>query len=317
MAPEQIRGADIDARVDVYAFGVVLYEALTGQLPFVGDSYADLVLSVLSSGPKPLNTVRADVPAPLCAIIDKAMARDRNDRYATLLELSAALAPFCSASLPAHATRSSRERVPSPASEPILATPFVADSGALPAPVHTQRALTWAAYGVGLSLLVVTPLVLYLRRGETAPLPEAHLAAPLDPKLLAPQKEEPSDRPAEPQDDLHPNTQPIAPELPSGSSEPQLDAGAREQEPRPNPPRRVNEPERSARNTRKAGRLAPLSAADHSPSQPGNRNAATSGNATEPGPTKPRVSLGSSDFQGGADADKPARPRTTLDSTGF
>ena len=95
MAPEQIRGSQqLDQRADVYAFGVILYEALTGRVPFEADTYGALVLEVATGTPKtPLELVPA-LPPELSLIVLRAMARDMNDRYASMENLVAALEPF-------------------------------------------------------------------------------------------------------------------------------------------------------------------------------------------------------------------------------
>jgi serine/threonine-protein kinase len=92
MSPEQARGErDLDGRVDVYACGVLLYEMLTGIRPFSAPSEHAVLLKILSDNPAPLAALRPGVPAMLDAIIQKAMARDRDDRYATAEEFTEAL----------------------------------------------------------------------------------------------------------------------------------------------------------------------------------------------------------------------------------
>jgi eukaryotic-like serine/threonine-protein kinase len=92
MSPEQLRSTrDVDERTDLYAIGVILYQALAGRLPFVASSFADLILQVNTQTPPPLAQLRPDVPAPLAQVVERAMARQRDDRPATAAELSAAL----------------------------------------------------------------------------------------------------------------------------------------------------------------------------------------------------------------------------------
>ena len=84
MAPEQARGErDLDARVDLYACGVILYEALTGRRPFTALNYNALLLQILSATPRPATELRPALPAAFDVVIAKAMARRREDRYAT------------------------------------------------------------------------------------------------------------------------------------------------------------------------------------------------------------------------------------------
>jgi serine/threonine protein kinase len=87
MAPEQARGErDIDARVDLYACGVIMYESLTGKRPFTADNYNALLMQILSGTPRPASDLRPALPAAYAAVIEKAMARRRDDRYPNALE---------------------------------------------------------------------------------------------------------------------------------------------------------------------------------------------------------------------------------------
>jgi serine/threonine-protein kinase len=87
MAPEQARGEpDVDARVDLYACGVIMYESLTGKRPFTAANYNALLLQILSGTPRSASALRPALPASYGAVIEKAMARRREDRYATAAE---------------------------------------------------------------------------------------------------------------------------------------------------------------------------------------------------------------------------------------
>lgn len=88
MAPEQARGdRDLDGRVDLYACGVILYEALTGRRPFNAPNYNALLMQILTATPRPATQLRPALPAPFDDVIGKAMARNREDRFATANEL--------------------------------------------------------------------------------------------------------------------------------------------------------------------------------------------------------------------------------------
>jgi serine/threonine protein kinase len=92
LSPEQARGdRDLDGRVDVYACGVILYEALTGRRPFSAPNYETLLLQIVTAKPRPPSELRPGLPLALEAVIEKAMARDRADRYRTAAELERAL----------------------------------------------------------------------------------------------------------------------------------------------------------------------------------------------------------------------------------
>jgi serine/threonine-protein kinase len=93
MAPEQAMGLkDLDHRVDLWAVGVMLYEACTGRPPFPGENYNEVLYAILSRTLPPPRTIKPDVDPALERVILRAMAKERNDRYATAAELRAALA---------------------------------------------------------------------------------------------------------------------------------------------------------------------------------------------------------------------------------
>jgi tRNA A-37 threonylcarbamoyl transferase component Bud32 len=91
MPPEQLRGDPLDRRADVFALGVVLYEMVAGQRPWEGDSEVSLIGRIISEEPRPLSSGRPDAPAGLAAVIDRALAKDREARYASCHDLQADL----------------------------------------------------------------------------------------------------------------------------------------------------------------------------------------------------------------------------------
>jgi serine/threonine-protein kinase len=92
MSPEQMRASkDVDARTDIWALGIVLYECLTGRRPFGGESFLAVALMAGTEPPPPMETW---VPRPLQAVVLRCLAKDRNDRYPSIAALVAALAPF-------------------------------------------------------------------------------------------------------------------------------------------------------------------------------------------------------------------------------
>lgn len=83
MAPEQLLGDDVDARADLYAAGVVLYECLTGRLPFTADSPITLITKVLEETPASPRELNPDIPVALADLVMRALSKDRADRPAT------------------------------------------------------------------------------------------------------------------------------------------------------------------------------------------------------------------------------------------
>jgi serine/threonine-protein kinase len=92
LAPEQARGDRVmDRRVDIWAAGVLMYEALTGMLPFNADNYNALLVKILQQRPVPPSRIRPTLPPALEAVIMTAMAHEADERFATAEEMLEAL----------------------------------------------------------------------------------------------------------------------------------------------------------------------------------------------------------------------------------
>ncbi len=87
MSPEQVRGEVTDHRTDIFSFGTMFYEMLTGKLPFPGEMHAAVMYSIVNAEPTPLSAHRDDIREPLDSVIAKALQKDPDSRYQSFREL--------------------------------------------------------------------------------------------------------------------------------------------------------------------------------------------------------------------------------------
>jgi len=138
MSPEVIRAEVPDERADIYSLGVTLYEMLSGRAPFMADSAMTLMMMHLNDPVPDPRSLRADVPQALVEVLIKAMAKNRNDRFRTAADFSAALKDVLSArdgrtiTAPVAAVAAASTLF-APAPAPVVSQPTQYDT---PSPVH-------------------------------------------------------------------------------------------------------------------------------------------------------------------------------------
>jgi serine/threonine protein kinase len=183
MSPEQARGlSEADSRADLYAVGVILYESVTGRVPFTGASATDLLFQIALSTPPPIPSLVGDVDPSFCSIVEKAMARDPGARFQTGAEFIAALdawaysgqgvvaparapmqAPMLAPAYPPTAQLGSLGMTPGPTA----GTPWASSSGAGAAQPRSPLAIV-AVLAAGVVVLALAGVFLVLR-GRGAP----------------------------------------------------------------------------------------------------------------------------------------------------
>ncbi|MEQ1763802.1 MAG: protein kinase [Pyrinomonadaceae bacterium] len=98
MSPEQAEGSDVDIRSDIFSFGTVMYEALTGKRPFRGSSQGLIVKAVVHSDPEPITKYRADVPPALIKMVERCLQKSPGKRFQSMREIRSIMKEARSAS---------------------------------------------------------------------------------------------------------------------------------------------------------------------------------------------------------------------------
>jgi serine/threonine-protein kinase len=131
MSPEQCMGktTEIDHRADIYALGIILHEMLCGQPPFVGQSFGELFLQHITVAPKPLRSLRPEIPAHLEAVVLRALEKNAKDRIQTMDEFFGLLAGDHGRPTRILEDASGRDQGPAPAVATRVRTALLPDAG--------------------------------------------------------------------------------------------------------------------------------------------------------------------------------------------
>ena len=155
MAPEQIQGGDVDARSDLFSFGVVLFEMIAGQMPFRGEHEAAMMYSILNEEPKPIQEYRSDLPSEVLHILNKALEKDPEERYQSVHDIVIDLRRVKKQST--RVMKSAVYQVPPPDEAPAAPRPAIAPSPrkkivlmlGIAGVLVVAAVLVWKLYGSG------------------------------------------------------------------------------------------------------------------------------------------------------------------------
>jgi serine/threonine protein kinase len=151
VSPEQLHGEDADYRSDLFGLGVVVFEMLSGRNPFLHETTAETLNAILNKSPEKLSEFRDDVPEELSRLVDRALAKNPERRFAHVLEFAAEL-------------RALKARMES-------------SSGSLSAPAPERRTGRWLALGtIGVLAVIIAVMVASGTNGVSIALPQGQTA---------------------------------------------------------------------------------------------------------------------------------------------
>ena len=159
MAPEQIQGGEVDARSDIFSYGIVVFEMLTGKTPFRGEHEAAVMYSILNEQPEQVSKYRSDISPEIERVINRSLEKDPEDRYQSIADMVSELRRELKKSgkviRPASTTTTSGHSLPQ-------------EEKALPSPKVSSKRLSLIIGAVVISLLIVALVVYFFGAREQA-----------------------------------------------------------------------------------------------------------------------------------------------------
>ncbi len=183
MSPEQVQGLDVDHRSDIFSYGVMMYELLSGQPPFRSEHETALIYEILNYDPPALSDSRRDIDPELSRIVMGCLEKDRDERIQSIKEVARELRQFKRTS----ERRITTAKVPTTASVgsvPVAPTPQAGPSKGVTR-ILKSRALAWTCAGI--LVLAVTLLVRDRLTQSPPPLPSVQALIPIPANLIPPQ----------------------------------------------------------------------------------------------------------------------------------
>ena len=150
MSPEQARAQSVDTRTDIWSLGVVLYEMVAGQVPFAAQTMGDVLVSILTTDPKPLSAYSVTIPAELDRIVKKALMKDKNERYQSAKDLGQDLKNLKQRLDFAAQFSGTGEQLVGTGSDPMMTMAYVGDRSTASPPEHISTIPSGAATRVKL-----------------------------------------------------------------------------------------------------------------------------------------------------------------------